>query len=54
MVNEKALGIALSMYNIVVCDTHAPTLNLNTSGINVIEIAMIHTHRVIWGSAGAA
>ena len=50
----KRLRIAFSMHHIVVCDPHTPAPNLNTPGINLIEIAMIHTHRVIWGSARAA
>jgi hypothetical protein len=54
MVDIKTLRIVLSVYNVVVCHTHAPTPDLKTPGINVIEIAMIHTHGVIWGSAGAA
>src|SRR5437763_1958764 len=53
MGDQKTLRIALSVHNIVVCDSHTPAPNLNTPGINVIEIAMIHTHFVIRGSAGA-
>src|SRR5438477_13033810 len=53
MGDEKTLRIALRVHNIVVCDSHTPTPSLNTPGINVIEIAMIHTHLVIRGSAGA-
>jgi len=49
----KTLRIALSLHNIVVCDSHTPAPTLNAQGINVIEIAMIHTHLVIRGSAGA-
>jgi hypothetical protein len=53
MGNIKTLRIAFSVHNIVVCDPHTPAPNLNTPRIDPIEIAMIHTHRVIRGSAGA-
>ena len=51
--DKKTLRIALSMHYIVVCDSHTPAPNANMPGINVIEKAMIYTHLVIRGSAGA-
>jgi hypothetical protein len=53
MGDPKTLRIALNVHNIVVCHAHTPTPHCNIPGINVIEVAMIHTHRVIGGSADA-